>query len=200
MTQRVILIQKANSCYLRDSFLSPKIVDPLTLPNYTRARVCQSDRSEKSPIRRGKGHFYAFNQTTEESVLKFTRKRIDQNHRDEVTQKSKKLFAYTITNPILFPDSDIVQPKKIRAFKPSEELVKYNENRTKIQRKASASPGGGRNSSRTMTERSQSPFAMDNVMKMSYDYPDKVTKKPGEIPFTTLKKVIKGNFKSTSVY
>ncbi|OMJ78884.1 hypothetical protein SteCoe_21195 [Stentor coeruleus] len=192
--------RKANSCYLRDSFLSPKIVDPLTLPNYTRARVCQSDRSEKSPIRRGKGHFYGFNQTTEESVLKFTRKRIDQSHRDEVTQKSKKLFAYTITNPILFPNSDIAQPKKTRAFKPSEELIKYNDNRVKIQRKASASPGGSKNSARAVTERSQSPLGMDIAMKMNYDYPDKIAKKPGEIPFTTLKKVIKENFNSTSVY
>ncbi|OMJ85708.1 hypothetical protein SteCoe_12901 [Stentor coeruleus] len=191
-------MRKANSSSQRDSFLNPKIVDPLTLPKYTRARVCPSDRLEKSPIRKGKGHFYAFNQTSEEESIKFTRKRIDQVQHEEAIQKSKKLFSYTATDTIINPNSDIIQQKKTKTFKPSQELIKYNESRIKIPRKVSNSPVETKKSA--MTERNYSIPSMEYVMKTPFEIPDKVTKKPGEIPFGTLKKVVKGNYKANSIF
>lgn len=98
------------------------------------------------------------------------------------------------------PQSQKLKLKNYTAFKPSDELVKYNENKSKMQRKGSASPSSTVKSAREVFDRSQSPLAIDDVLKLSFDLPERLTKKPGEVSFNTLKKAVKGFYKSSLVF
>ncbi|OMJ90209.1 hypothetical protein SteCoe_7506 [Stentor coeruleus] len=185
----------------RDSFLSPKTVDPITLPKYIRAQVCKTEQPAKSPVRKGIGQFNCFNQTTEERMFKYTKKRINQIQRTDSTPKAKKQFSHPKTDTVVLPQSQkVLNMKNYTTFKPSDELKKYNENRSKMQRKGSASPSGKVKSARETFDRSQSPLAIEEVLKLPFDLPERLTKKPGEISFYTLKKAVKGFYKSSLVY
>ena len=163
------------------------------LPKYIRARITQNYKITKSPHRKGRGVFSSFNETTEEPLIKYSRKLIQPPSITETSLKCIRTYSPPPTDPILHSNQKTGNVHIKGAFKPSEELMKYNDKKNKMQSKRSVSPNISKSPMRSLTPRPRISNQMEEILQSPINFSEKLPQKPEQVPFKLLKLAILKN-------
>ncbi|CAG9330799.1 unnamed protein product [Blepharisma stoltei] len=120
----------------RDSFLNPKIVDPLSVRK-SRKRVSTPEQYKFSPSSKGIGLFSPLSPETlslSSSRRSGIRTYTPPPRNTEIQTAHIKIYKVEKTDPISHSNSNSPNstPRKMREFAPSEELVKFNNKKSHI--------------------------------------------------------------------
>lgn len=182
----------------RDSFLHPKIIDPLLVPNFIRARVSPPKQNQLNPDRKGKGIFNNCNKTTEETAPKHSKRLIKPCKVSMRALKFKRTFSPPATDPISHSSRSQTKLRVKSPFQPSSELIKFNENRSKIQKKLSVSPVRAKTPQPLSPPPKRISTQIQDLLQSPINFSDKIAQNPQQVSFKILRSAILNQLKNNT--
>ena len=174
---------KGRSCSCnRVGYLDWKLCDPLLFPRFIRARVTKTETFSRSPERKNPGVFNNFNKTSNEPILKQSKRFVSPINKIEKIKKFIRTYNPEKSDPIICKSFETVKNCIKKPFEPSQELIKYNDDRFKIQRKKKKE-----SFSKSQEIPQKKVSEMKLILQFSINSVGKITPKPQEIPFKVLK-------------